>query len=185
MASLVLSVMGFMVLPSFAHANKNTVAVFPYKVLNSEKEYQHLGEGMADAMINHIVRSASLRIIEESQIGKAVEHIARSQSGLYEEESALQIGKMVNARFIVIGSVEVLEKNVAINGRVLEVETAQLLVADRRHGSVSKAFDIYDELSIALTKQLLKHLSARVTTAGGDDADHVAMAELMKNAKKY
>jgi TolB-like protein/Tfp pilus assembly protein PilF len=168
-----------------AKGPKTTVAVFPFKVLNPGARYKHLGEGASDALVNHIVRSGALRIVEESQLNKAIESIARSNTGYFEEESMLQVGRLVHARFIVIGSVDVLEDQVAINGRVLEVETAQLLVAERVHGPLKNAFSLYDKLAIPLTKQLLKNLSMRVSTEAGDDADAVAVRQILNTAKKY
>src|SRR5512140_2016598 len=91
-------------LPAFAgekvdrEKNKKApvVAVFPFKVLNKEDKFQSYGEGAAEAIINKIVNDKSLRIVEESQLEKAVNALARNQSGLFEEESALAVGQMVD-----------------------------------------------------------------------------------------
>ena len=108
------------------------VAIFPFKVLNQDPKLVHLGEGAAEAVINKVVNDKALRIVEESQLDKAVNTLARNQNGMFEEESYLEIGKMVDARFIVIGSVQVVENQVAVTARLLEVETRQLLTATQR-----------------------------------------------------
>ena len=105
------AVAGVCLLPTVGHAKKvreTVVAVFPFKVLNPATELKHLGEGASEAVINHIVREGAVKVVEESQLGKAIDVLARNQTGLFTEDSALQVGKMVDARFVVIGSVDVL-----------------------------------------------------------------------------
>src|SRR5688572_27181288 len=75
-------------------ADKNkapTVAVFDFKVLNDDKKLSHFGAGASEAIINKLVNDKALRVVEESQLDKAVNALARNQSGLFEEESALAI----------------------------------------------------------------------------------------------
>lgn len=182
---------GLLVTPSEADAKKPkaardvAVAVFPFKVLNPEPKFAHFGEGAADAVINQIVREGALKIVEESQLDKAVKTLSRNASGLFEEDSALSVGKMVDARFIVIGSVDVVADQIAISSRVIEVETRQLLVADRVHGPLANSFSLYEELARRTTSAIQRHLAVRVTGGSGDNADAAAVKGLLKTAKRY
>src|SRR5687768_10105762 len=104
--------------PSFAQKKQKVqrepvVAIFPFKVLNPEPKFQHFGEGASEAIINIVVRDKSLKIVEESQLDKAIGSMARNQTGLFEEDSALAVGQMVDARYIIIGSVDVLADQIA------------------------------------------------------------------------
>jgi TolB-like protein len=159
-----------------------TVAIFPFESLN--KKHPRAGEGCSDAIINHFVREKSLKVVEEAQLAKAIDSLARNQMGLFREDSALQIGDMVDARFIVIGSVDFLGGQIAINARVLEVETRELLVAERTHGPETSAFKLYDDVGTKLTKALNKHLARRVTRAGGASADSIAVNDLIGKGKR-
>ncbi len=159
------------------------VAIFPFKVLNKEDKHQHLGEGAAEAIVNKIVNDKALRIVEESQLDKAINAIARNQSGLFEEDSYLAIGQMVDARYVVIGSVQVAGEQVALNGRLLEVETRQLLAAERVVKPFNDVLGGYDELAARLLSKMTFHLAQRV--AGGDSADEIAVRQLIEEAKSY
>jgi TolB-like protein/Tfp pilus assembly protein PilF len=159
------------------------VAVFPFKVLNKEDKLAHLGEGAADAIINKIVNDKSLRIVEESQLDKAVNSIARNQSGLFEEDSDLAVGQMVDARFIVIGSVQVVAEQVAVNARLLEVETRQLLASARSTRPYSDTLGAYEEVGGAIMSKMSFHLAQRV--AAGEGADAIAVKQLIEEAKAY
>lgn len=161
-----------------------TVAVFPFKVLGNDPKYQHLGEGAAEALINQIIKSKALKIVEESQIDKAINTLARNQTGLFEEESALDVGRMIDARFIVVGSVDVLADKIAITGRVLEVETRQLLTSERIHGNLADAFALYDQFAASLTQRTQQSLAAWATAGDNATADDVAARELVQQAKR-
>lgn len=192
-ASLVVGVFAAAVLStSPAHAATNpeastrhsAVAVFPFKVLNPEKRFQHFGEGTSDAIITHIVREKALQIVEQSQLKKAVKTLARSQSTVFSTATALNMGEMLAARFIVIGSVDIVGEQLALNGRVLEVESGQLLVAERVHGPLTDTFVMYDALAKKLTRAMVKHLSSRLLSSSGDDANAADVADLLRRAKK-
>jgi TolB-like protein len=159
------------------------VAVFPFKVLNKEEKLAHLGEGAADAIINKVVNDKSLRIVEESQLDKAVNAIARNQSGLFEEESYLAVGQMVDARFIVIGSVQVVADQCAVNARLLDVETRQLLASARSAKPLAAVFDAYEEVGAQILSKMTYHLSQRITA--GESADEIAVRQLIEDAKAF
>lgn len=159
------------------------VAVFPFKVLNKDEQLAHLGEGAADAIINKIVNDKSLRIVEESQLDKAVNAIARNQTGLFEEDSYLAVGLMVDARFIVIGSVQVVADQVAVNARLLEVETRQLLASSRSAKPMAAIFDAYEEVGAQILSKMTFHLSQRITS--GETADAIAVKLLIEEAKTF
>lgn len=163
---------------------ETNVAVFPFKVLNPDPRYLHFGEGTSEAVTNHMVRSKALKIVEENQLDKAMSALARNQTGFFDEDNALKIGVMVDARFVVVGSVDVLADQIALNARVLEVETRQVLVAERVHGPLAGAFNLYDQLAVRITGAITQHLTNRLMSRHGDDADAAAVTSLLREAKK-
>jgi TolB-like protein len=167
-------------------ADKNkapSVAVFPFKLLNADARLAHLGEGAADAVINKLVNDKALRVVEESQLDKAINALARNQSGLFEDESVLVIGQMVDARYVIIGSVQVMAEQLAVNARVLEVESRQLLASERVFGPLPQAFALYDEIAAKLLSKLTYHLAQRVVA--GESADAIAVRQLIDEAKSH
>jgi TolB-like protein len=160
------------------------VAVLPFKVLNKEERFAHYGEGASDTIINKIVNDKALKVVEESQLDKAIAALTRNQMGLFEEDSALQIGQMVDARYIVIGSVQLVGDDksgqIKVNARVLEVETRQLLVSESVFGPIAAAFQQYDEIGARLVTKMTGHLSQRTE---GASADYVAVGQLIDEGK--
>ncbi len=162
------------------------VAVLPFKVLNKEENLNHYGEGASDTIINKIVNDKALKVVEESQLDKAVNALARNQTGLFEEDSALAIGQMVDARYIVIGSVQLVGDDksgqIKVNARVLEVETRQLLVSESVFGPIAAAFQQYEEIGARLVTKMTNHLAQRTE---GASADSVAVSQLIDDGKSF
>lgn len=167
------------------------LAVLPFKVLNQEPSLAHYGEGAADAIINKVVNDKTLKVVEESQLERAIKLLSRNQSGLFEEESALQVGQMVDARYIVVGSVQIVgvdangsttNAQLKVNARVLEVETRQLLVSESVFGPIAGAFQHYDEIGARLVAKVTSHLAERT---GGASADSVAVDQLIGEGKRF
>lgn len=173
-------------LPKEGKTKGPVVAVLPFKVLNKEEGLSHYGEGASDTIINKIVNDKALKVVEESQLDKAINALARNQTGLFEEDSALAIGQMVDARYIVIGSVQLVGDDksgqIKVNARVLEVETRTLLVSESVFGPIAAAFQQYDEIGARLVTKMTNHLSQRTE---GASADNVAVAQLIDEGKAY
>jgi TolB-like protein len=180
--------------PATAAPAKQTspvVAVLPFKVLNKEPSLQHYGEGASDTVINKIVNDRALKVVEESQLDKAIHALTRNQTGLFEEDSALAIGQMVDARYIVIGSVQIVgvdpqggitNAQIKVNARVLEVETRTLLVSESVFGPIAGAFSQYEEIGARLVTKVTTHLAQRTT---GASADNVAVDSLIAEGKVF
>lgn len=171
-----------------AKERSQTVAVFPFKVLNKDPRAAHLGEGASEHIITHLVQSNAIDIVEEAQLDKAIRRLANAQTGVFEESNALQLGKMVNARFVIIGTVELFGYQVAINSRLLEVETGKLIIAESIHGNVDSIFELYEKLAARLKESLIHHLSMLVTSSAvaerGGNSDTVNIIELISRGEK-
>lgn len=135
-----------------------TVAVFPFKVLNKDPRAMHLGEGASEHIITHLVQSGAIEVVEESQLDKAVKQIAKGQSGMFEEKSAIELGRLVNAKYIVIGTVQLFGYEASLNARLLDVSTAKLVLATSVQGKWSAIFDLYEQLAKKVTQALATHL---------------------------
>jgi Tfp pilus assembly protein PilF len=98
---------------------------------------------------------------------------------------------MVDARYIVVGSVQIVgidavgnttNAQIKVNARVLEVETRQLLVSESAFGPIAGAFQQYDEIGARLVAKVTAHLAQR---ADGASADTVAVDQLIGEGKGF
>jgi hypothetical protein len=88
-------------------ADPNTVAVFPF-INNGNKKYSVMGKGIAAMVIADLAKVPGLKVLDRIKIQKLISEISMEQklaaSGLMENDSKLQSGKILKAGKVVIGS---------------------------------------------------------------------------------
>lgn len=96
------------------------------------KDYDLLGRGVADYLIGELSGNPAVRVVERDQIGKITAEQDLGTSGRVDAETAVRIGKLLGARYMVTGGYIADPKgNVSLNARVFEVETSKIIHTER------------------------------------------------------
>ena len=160
--------------PGYSATKPKTVAVLSFKVLHSSPEYKHLGEGQSENITTHLTKFKTVEIIERNQLNKAIQELELSQTGLVDDKTAQQLGKLVGARYIIIGSIEIFSKQVEINGRVIEVETGKSIIADKERGKLDDMFEVRDKMGYKISKSFTKFIEAKHTILSSDNEGDIS-----------
>ncbi len=64
-----------------------------------------LGTGASDILTNYLVKSQQFRVFERQQISKALDEQKFQQSGVVDAKTAVQVGKMIGAEYVVYGAI--------------------------------------------------------------------------------
>ncbi len=123
------------------------LAIVPFKNLTGDKDKNWLGEGISESVATELGTIKGLILIERSQLAKAVDELKLSQSGLSDEKTAVKIGKLTSAKYLVIGSYQMVEGDILLNARLIEVESGGIKQAARVKGDFKKIFDLQDKLA--------------------------------------
>ncbi len=99
-----------------------TVAVLDFESIGSE---EYLGKAVAEIIRTELVGTRNYRVVERSQINRAVEEQELRMSGMIDDQSAVEIGKLLGADLIVVGSVVRIGNAYTINSRMIDVETGE------------------------------------------------------------
>jgi TolB-like protein len=102
------------------------VAVLPF---DTDKNAAHQKDAVTNEMINELVGLRRFKVIERSAIDKIVAEQKMQASGFVDDRSAVKLGKIAGADALVIGSVTSAGKNIKISARLVDVETAETLIA--------------------------------------------------------
>lgn len=97
-----------------------SVAVLDFESIGSEP---YLGKAVAEIMRTELVGTHNFRIVERAQIEKTLEEQKLQMTGLIDNRSAVEVGKLVGADFIVVGSVVKIGNAYTINSRMIDVKT--------------------------------------------------------------
>lgn len=124
---------------------KPPVAVLPFKNLNAESASDWLKLGVAETMLSDL-KKAKVAVVERDQIDKALgELLLRGDAGS-EDGQATQVGKMVGAKTVVVGSFQAAGKQLRFNARFVDVETGVILDTAKTTGPIDQVFALQDQV---------------------------------------
>lgn len=77
-------------------------------------------------IIDHVHRSGGYIIVEREHLEKVVDEMELSMSGVVDEETAVQIGRVTGAHYILLSSLAFSDEEYHLSMRVVSVETAKI-----------------------------------------------------------
>lgn len=118
--------------PTVAPVRNISIAVIRFKTLNKEADDISLGELVSETFTSALVNSRNFKIIEREQLDKLVKEMEMGQTGFIETTDAVEIGKMLHADAIITGSVALLNGQIQLNARIIDIESAYVISADTK-----------------------------------------------------
>jgi len=106
----------------FTADKKSSVAVLDFESMGTE---DYLGKAVSEIMRTALVSNPNYRVVERAQINKAIAEQKFQKSGLIDDKSAVEIGKVLGADLIIVGSVVKIGNAYTINSRLIEVKTGE------------------------------------------------------------
>ncbi len=158
-------------------ANEKTIAIldFSNNSLEEKEKYASLSSGLAEILITELSQISSLQVVERKKINEIIKEMQLVQSGLVSEETGVQVGRLVGAKYLVFGSFMVIKKKVRVDTRIVEVETGLTVKATQVTKDVSKMFEIIQALTENILTDLNIALSAQEENllASGETSNEV------------
>jgi len=126
-----------------------SVAVLDFESIGSE---EFLGKGVSEIMRTELVGTKKFRVVERSQVQKALEEQKLHLTGIVDDKTAVEVGKLVGADFIVVGSVVKIGSSYTINSRMIDVKTGEAKLGRNVTGN---NIDLLTNMSRELIESLL------------------------------
>jgi curli biogenesis system outer membrane secretion channel CsgG len=124
-----------------------TLAILFFDYTGKDAELEPLREGLAQMLISDFSAAPQVRVVERTRLKALLEEQKLGQSGKVDPASASKLGKLLGARFLVLGSFFDLKNVLRIDARVVEVETGRIV---RSVGAAGNADDFWTlEKSVA------------------------------------
>jgi TolB-like protein len=132
------------------------LAVIPFA---GKGEAKDLADPMTEEMISQLVSLRRFKVIERSALDKVLTEQSLQASGLVDDRTATNLGKIAGADAIVLGSLNVGKNHTNVSARVIDTETGETIVAkvERTEGTTfadaeaatqQVAIQIYNELPL-------------------------------------
>ena len=164
--------------------SKPTVAVLYFNnsaIGAANAELQPLSKGIADMLIGELAANPGIRVVERDQIQKVLEEQKLSTDGRVDNETAVKVGKLVGAHYMVTGGfVTDRSGRMRFTARVFNTETSLIVfpTAGGPTGVVDGKIDNFMELVVQLAAKInsgakLPDIPARVGEARKESAKKV------------
>ncbi|HVL66277.1 MAG TPA: FlgO family outer membrane protein [Vicinamibacterales bacterium] len=112
---------------SAAKEQKKRIAVVTFRELDGRTTV--LGAFLAEELVTNLFSSGGLQIVERSMLDKVMGELKLGGSGAIDPETAKHVGKLTGVDALVTGSITDLQSYVAINCRMIDVQTGAVFAA--------------------------------------------------------
>jgi TolB-like protein len=103
------------------------VALMPFSMLDKNKEWEWLGNGLPEVLTNDLVQHTDLLLAERSQLAKVLKEVQLSQAGITEDKLAKNVGQLLNVGSLIVGSYRHAGDVVTLSLRLVDAENGQIL----------------------------------------------------------
>ncbi|MCK4777638.1 MAG: hypothetical protein KAS39_04615, partial [Actinomycetia bacterium] len=141
------------IFPSILSAQ--TIAILDFENSSGHSEYNYLSKGIPDILLTDMMVSEKLTFIERGRIKEIIKEQKLSLSGLIDEKTSAELGKLTGAELLLTGSFIIDKDILRIDGRIISVKTGKVIYAEKTTGKLSESIiRIVDDLAGALLKAL-------------------------------
>ena len=164
-----------------ASLRRQTVAVFPFTDdgLSGHERLDFLREWLADSIAASLQTSGQLRVVERRELLKILEEQKLGSSALASKEGRLSLGKIAGAQTLVFGDFLAIGDVLALNGRIVDVESGVVLKSASVRGAVGGARGLGEELARRLADDL------GITVARTAQASGIAGERALEEAETF
>lgn len=159
-----------------APAGANTIAVLD---LEAPKPLAELGTTFADALNAAFHANGHFTVVERRRIAEVFREQGLGQTGAVAEETAVELGNLLGARQLVVGTLAGTESGFRVDARRVDAETARVLAASSiQFGRKDAAGQAAKELAAALVGAAPPELSAAQLAGAASELAGILRARL-------
>jgi TolB-like protein len=149
----------------FAQEHKTTVAVLDF-------EGQGISEVEASILANRfrseLVNTQSFLVIERGQMDEVMQEMGFQQSGCTSSECLVQIGKILNVKNMIGGSIGKFGSVYAIDLRMIDVGTGQIIktITEDHHGEMTDLLQVIKTIAFRFSSSKIDNAQVKITGFG-------------------
>lgn len=110
-------------------------------------DYQALRKGLAAMTISAMTQNPGVRVVERAQIQQILQEQDLARSDRIDQAAALRVARLLNAHYMVTGTLYDVRGDFRIDARLFNVETSEILKTQRVQGRLDNVFDLVDRLA--------------------------------------
>jgi TolB-like protein len=135
------------------------IAVLPFTNGGSygkdKEDFQALEKGLAGMLISELAQNPGARLVERDAIQKILDEQNLAKEGAVDAATAAKIGKLVGAKYMVMGSFTDFYGKFRVDARLVSVETSEILKVVRGDPKLEKREEVFRLLQ-SVAENLMK-----------------------------
>src|SRR5205823_3403863 len=132
------------------------IAVLPFDNSGSygqdKENFDALQKGIAGMLISELAANPAARVVEREEIEKLLAEQSLGASGKVTPETAAKIGKLVGARYVIVGTFIDFYGDFRLDARLVNVETSEIVKVESDRMQRDHLFDIIRTVAARLMK---------------------------------
>jgi TolB-like protein len=121
----------------------------PFENVSGDKSIDFIGMGIAESLTTRLSGLSQFRLVERMQLEKIYDEQRLTSSALFNPETTAESGLLLGADYIISGSFQKLGKYYRLDGRMLNLETSEVVRAESIIGTnIMKLSDKLGDLFI-------------------------------------
>src|SRR5213082_2211138 len=132
------------------------IAVLPFDNSGSygqdKENFDALQKGIAGMLISELAANPAARVVEREEIEKLLAEQSLGASGKVTPETAAKIGKLVGARYVIVGTFIDFYGDFRLDVRLVNVETSEIVKVESDRMQRDHLFDIIRTVAARLMK---------------------------------
>jgi TolB-like protein len=137
-----------------------SLGILPFEVDPPDTALVALSYGLADLLTTDLARTKRLQVVDRVQLNAVLREIGLVESGKIDSSSAPRVGKLIQARRLVLGYLGWTPKgDLGLNVHIADVQSGDVRPAVAARASINDilraekqlAFDLFDKLGVRLT----------------------------------
>lgn len=129
-----------------------TVAVLQFKNLCGDATIDWLGYGFAESLCTKLSNVSGIVLVERDQLSKALKELQLQDTAVVDPKTAGKLGKVVGAKYVIVGSYQKAGDSLKADARRVEVETSIASGGVESTGKYEKVFDVQSDLALKLVE---------------------------------
>jgi len=130
-----------------ANVKKVYIGISDFDIHSKDETLQALADDIPQTLTRAFVNSRYIKPVDRQEFDKIFEEIKLSMSGISDEKTAVEAGKVIGAEYILLGSFIKLGNKVKITCRMVRTETSEIVYTTNVKGTYEQLFDLEEVLA--------------------------------------
>jgi TolB-like protein len=171
--------------PTASAAEPPTVAVLYFDYTGKNEELAVLRKGLAQMLISDLSGSDAIRVVERDRIEDVLTELKLQATGKVDAKSVARLGKLLGARYLVLGGYFDLQGAMRVDARIVDVETGRVLKSFGTNGKPGDFLPVEQTMASDLGQWFAGNLKASADAPAKKPPPKPPAALKTKTAVKY